>query len=79
MLAVPMTILVWRAASAKPVRIAGAIDAVGQDQAAEKQHLGRQKNPHAELRHVVLLAQVDKLKCGLRLRHFAARALPLTV
>ena len=60
----------------KPVRIAGAIDAVGQDQTTEKQNLGRQKNPNAELRHVVLLAQVDKLKCGLRLRHFALALCP---
>src|SRR6187401_1147898 len=52
------------------IRIREAVDAVAQDQPAEEQHLGREKHPHAELRGLVLLTQVDELERR-RVRHFA--------
>jgi hypothetical protein len=51
-------------------RVRAAVDAVRQEQSAEKQNFRRQENPHPKLRHVLLLAHIGELRGGANIRHF---------
>ena len=57
----PRMTSVCRLAAAKVSGIEIAIDRVAEEESAEEEHLGREEDPHPELRGLALLAEIVEL------------------